>query len=190
MTFIEGTEDLRGEELLVKLFRFVQNIPYRVCPFDSNVGICGEAVNISLRKGDSRHKSLLLYNLLLERNFDVTRVKVIFDWKDLPVPSEILGILKKSGTKWSHDALRLNSNEYYSVYVDATWNPELRRIGFPVTGDWDGKSLTKQVSEGKLEYFDVEGFRCEDHGIFLDEDEVRGFGEALNSWLDEVCPIR
>ncbi len=190
MTFLDGIEGLEGAELLVKLFYFVQNIPYRVSAFDSSFNHGGESVSIFIKKGDCRHKSLLLYNLLLEKNFDVTRMKVIFDWKDLPIPKEILGILEKSGTRWSHNVLRLDINKYYPVYVDPTWNFELEHIGFPVTKAWDGKGLTEQVTKGKLEYFESEGFRNEDHGIFIDKDEAAEFAETLNMWLDEVCPIR
>ncbi len=190
VSFLDGLEDLRGPELLVKLFHFVQNVPYRIVPFDSGFNHGGEGVSIFIKKGDSRHKSLLLYNLLQEKNFDVDRVKVIFDWKDLPVPEEILSILKKSGTRWSSDVLKLNVNKYYPVYVDTSWNFELGEAGFPVTKVWDGKGLTKQITGGDLEYFDSEGFSDEGHGIFLDEDEVARFGEALNGWLDKVAPIR
>ena len=110
--------------------------------------------------------------------------------KDLPIPAEILGILRKSGTRWSGDVLKLNINPYYPVYVDATWNFELESLGFPVTKVWDGKGSTEQMTRGKLEYFEAEGFRDEDHGIVLDEDEVKRFGEALNSWLDSVVSIK
>jgi hypothetical protein len=190
MAFLDGIEDLRGPELLIKLFHFVQNIPYRISPFDDKFNHAGESVSIFIKKGDCRHKSLLLYNLLQEKNFDVDKVKVIFDWKDLAIPKEILGILKKSGTRWSSDALKLNINEHYPVYVDPTWNFELERAGFPVTKVWDGKGMTKQITEGELEYFDAEGFRDADHGIVLDKDEVEEFSEALNAWLDSVAPIR
>ncbi len=190
MASLDGIEDLRGSELLVKLFHFVQNIPYRVSFFDDSFSHGGESVSIFIKRGDCRHKSLLLYNLLQEKNFDVDKMKVIFDWKDLPIPKEILEILKKSGTRWSSDALKLNINEHYPVYVDPTWNFELSDVGFPVTKVWDGKGMTKQITEGELEYFDAEGFRDEDHGIVLDEDEVKEFGGALNVWLDLVAPIR
>ncbi len=63
-------------------------------------------------------------------------------------------------------------------------------IGLPVTKVWDGKGMTVQRTKGELEYFESEGFCAEDHGIFLDGDEVKRFGEALNEWLDSVAPIR
>jgi len=190
MAYLEKMEELKGAELLVKLFYFVQKIPYRITSFDSRVRACGESVGIGLKRGDCRHKSLLLYNLLMERNFDVDKVKVIFDWKDLPLPSEVLGILEKSGTRMSRDVLRVRVNPRYCVYVDPTWNFDMGEIGFPVTGDWEGTSPTAQASCEDLEYFNAEGFSDEDVGIVLDADEMKRFGEALNSWLDRICPVR
>lgn len=189
MASLNGTENMRGKELLVRIFSFVRDIPYRVSEFDSGKNICRESVHVGIKKGDCRHKTLLLYNLLLERNFNVSRVKVIFDWADLPIPNEILGILEKTGTVWSHDAIKLNENEHYFMYIDPTWNVELGEVGFPVTKTWDGEGPTKQVTCGDLEYFDYEGFRNEDHGIFIDKDEAIQFGAALNEWLDSICPI-
>lgn len=189
MTYIEGLEDLRGKELLIRSFEFVQRIPYRVSRFESNPGVCREATHIGLEKGDCRHKTLLLYNLLMERNFDVERVKVVFDWRDLPIPAEILGILK-SGTRWSHDALKFRVNDKYSIYIDPTWNVELERLGFPVTRSWDGDSNTAQVTRGKLEYFDHERFNGAEHGVVVDKEEALEFGRALNEWLDRECGIR
>jgi len=190
MQFLGGADDIEGIMLLSKLFSFVQNIPYRIVHFDDGSYACSENVNIFIKMGDCRHKSLLLYNLLQEKNFPVEKVKVIFDWKDLPIPHEILGLLKKSGTIWSHDALKLNTNPYYPIYIDATWNSELERLGFPVTKAWDGKGSTKNVTNGKVEFFDADGFRNENHGIHIDRIEASEFGEALNAWLDKVSPIK
>jgi hypothetical protein len=38
----------------------------------------------------------LLYNLLEKEGFEVKRIKVIFDWKDLPILEEILSNLEES----------------------------------------------------------------------------------------------
>jgi hypothetical protein len=136
-------------------------------------------------QGDCRHKSLLLYNLLMQTNFEAEKVKVIFDWKDLPIPPKILKILKKSGTRWSHDAIGIKLSKYNQSYIDPTWNPELKKLGFPITELWDGKESTKQVTNKKLEYFETENFKPEDHGIKIDKEEAHKFAEALNKWLDE-----
>ncbi len=178
-------KDIPKDKLLIKIFRFVQNIPYRITPFDSNKYACKEPVTTSLKQGDCRHKSLLLHNLLLQNNFEVKKYKTIFDWKDLPIPKEILNTLQKSGTRWSHDIVGIGLNKYSISYIDPTWNSELERLGFPVTGAWDGKESTKQITREKLEYLDAENFKEKDHGIIIDKAETQEFTKTLNEWLDK-----
>lgn len=170
-------------KLLAQLFKKAQKIPYQICEFDESDYHLRNVVNIYLKKGGSRHKSLLLYNLLQQNIFDAKYIKVIFDWKDLPIPKEILGILKKSGTMWVHDILEVEINKNYSVKVDPTWNPELKEKGFPVTEDWDGESHTKQVTEGKLEFYDADNFNKDEHNINIDQEEAHKFAEELNKWI-------
>jgi len=170
-------------ELLGQLFKKSQKILYQVCEFNPEKYHLKENVNLTMKQGDCRHKSLLLYNLLQQNTFDAEKIKVVFDWKDLPIPPEILGILKKSGTKWSHDALKVKINDNYSVNVDCTWNLELEDKGFPVTKDWDGVSHTKQVTEGKLEFYPAEDFKKQEHDIHIDKEEALEFADALNKWL-------
>ncbi len=158
---------------LVKLFKKVQKIPYKVCRFDK------EKIDENLPYGDCRHKSELLYNLLRREGFEVEKIKVIFDWKDLPIPKEILSILKKSGTVWVHDSLKVKINNKW-IKVDCTWNPELKAKGFPVTETWDGRSDTKQVTEGKLEFYDAENCKKK---IKVDKQEALKFAEELNKFL-------
>jgi hypothetical protein len=170
------------DKLLKQLFEKVQKIPYQVCQFDKNDYHLKEVVNTAIKQGDCRHKSRLLYNLLQQNIFDAEKIKVVFDWKDLPIPKEILGILK-SGTRWSHDSLKVKINERLWVDVDCTWNLELGEKGFPVTEDWDGASHTKQITTGKLESYPAEDFKKEEHDIHIDKEEALAFADALNKWL-------
>ena len=181
---MEFDKTLPRDKLLVQIFRLVQKIPYKVIQFDDSGYACKETVTTNLTEGDCRHKSKLLYNLLMQNNFEAERIKVIFDWKDLPIPPKILGILKKSGTRWSHDAIKMKLSKYYESYIDPTWNPGLKRLGFPTTEEWDGKTSTKQVTNEKLEYFPADDFKEKDHDIRIDKEEVHKFAEALNEWLE------
>ena len=158
---------------LVQLFEQVQKIPYRVCKFDKNL------INSKLPYGDCRHKSELLYNLLIKEKYEVKRLKVEFDWTDLPIPADILAILKESGTIFSHDSLSVKINNKW-VKVDCTWNPELEKKGFPITKNWNGKSDTKQVTEGKLKFFPNETYVKR---IKIVKGEALKFAEELNKYL-------
>lgn len=158
---------------IVQLFEQVQKIPYRVCKFDKKL------INPKISYGDCRHKSELLKLLLREKGFEVKEIKVIFDWNDLRIPKSILGILKKSSTVWPHNSLKVKVKNKW-VKVDCTWNPELEKKGFPVTKKWDGKSDTKQITEGKLKFYQKEKYVDK---IKIFKEEALKFADELNEYL-------
>ena len=160
-------------KILMELFKKVQIIPYQVSKFVK------EEINESIKYGDCRHKSELLFQLLNKNKFEVKRIKVIFDWKDLQLPKELLLILKKSGTIWNHDGIAVKINKEW-IKVDCTWNLELKSKGFPVTEYWDGKSDTLQVTKGKLQFYDSDKFESK---IKVDKEEAHKFADELNKWL-------
>ncbi|MEK6833538.1 MAG: transglutaminase domain-containing protein [Nanoarchaeota archaeon] len=158
------------EKILIKIFEKVQRIPYRVCKFNK------DDIDERLRYGDCRHKSHLLFILLKKAGFEVRRIKVLFDWKDLPIPKDIIFILKESSSIWLHDSLKVKINNRW-LKVDCTWNPELEKIGFPVTKKWDGKSNTIQVTRGKLRFYEEEDSIKKPKII---KEEAYNFAEKLN----------
>jgi hypothetical protein len=162
---------------LIDIFEKVQEIPYNVCKYNE-----GE-IDENLEKGDCRHKHFLLKKLLEQKGFEVGVVKVVFDWKDLPIPKNILDILK-SGTIWDHDSLKIKVNGDW-ISVDCTWNPKLKEKGFPVTENWDGNSDTMQVTTGKLEFFDKGEYIKESAKIKISKEEAYKFADALNQFLSD-----
>ncbi|RMD66252.1 hypothetical protein D6817_04460, partial [Candidatus Pacearchaeota archaeon] len=66
---------------------------------------------------------------------------------------------------------------------DCTWNPKLKEKGFPITENWDGKSDTKQITEGKLEFFDKEDYVKDKNKIKISKEEAYKFAEELNKFL-------
>ncbi len=164
-----------NKQKLINLFYKVQRIPYQVCKYEEL------KVNEHIGKGDCRHKSTLLKALLEKEGFQTRRIKVIFDWKDLPIKSEILTILK-SGTVWDHDSLEVKIDDKW-IKVDSTWNPELKEIGFPITETWNGMSNTKQVTEGRLEFFSADCYIRDKSKIKIKKEEAYKFAETLNKFL-------
>jgi hypothetical protein len=158
---------------IVRLFEKVQKIHYRICPYDKN------EINENLSFGDCRHKSELLKQLLERKGFEVKKVRIIFDWADLPIPKDILKILK-SGTKFVHRSLKVKVKGNW-INVDCTWNPELKKKGFPITEKWDGRLDTRQISYGKIEIYDEEDF--DKIKIKINEEEASKFAEKLNEFL-------
>lgn len=167
---------MEDRQKLVKIFEKVQKIPYRVCVFDK------DKIDKNLGYGDCRHKSYLLYQLLSKEGFEVKQIKVLFDWRDLPLPKKILNILEKSDKVWPHDSLKVKVADKW-IKVDCTWNPELKKVGFPVTEDWDGNSDTRQVTNGKLEFFDKEEFNIKPNIV---KEEAYKFADALNEFFTKV----
>jgi broad specificity phosphatase PhoE len=177
ITLFNCIKHLKPDNRLIKIFERVQKIPYKICKFDE------EKIDKKLQEGDCRHKSVLLYRLLEKKGYRVTREKVIFDWKDLPIPRKILSILKKSGTVWAHDSLRVRVHGGV-LHVDPTWDPKLEKKGFPVTKNWSGLEDTKQITKGKLEFYRMDRFDedCK-RKIKINKKEAEEFAEQLNKFL-------
>lgn len=165
---------------IIQIFEKVQKIPYKVCKFEKS------NINEDILSGDCRHKSELLYLLLKKAGFEVKKIKVIFDWKDISLPNEILSILKKSDSVWTHDSLKVKISDKW-IKVDCTWNPELEKKGFPITKKWNGKTETKQVTEGKLKFYDIDSkeYLRKKEKINIDKEEAYKFANALNEYIKE-----
>jgi len=173
----------KQDKKLINIFRKVQKIQYKVCQFDES------NINGKIKFGDCRHKSHLLKRLLDKEGYKTKKIKVIFDWKDLPIPKKIISILNKSSTIWTHDALAVKIHGDY-IFLDPTWNPKLKKLDFPVTEKWSGLEDTKQVTEGELEFYKEDDFNSKKeeilkkHGISIDKEEVYKFAEELNKYLE------
>ena len=163
---------------LIKLFEKVQKVPYKVSKFDE------KEINEDIKFGDCRHKSTLLFNLLKKEGYEVKKIKVIFDWKDLPLPNEILSNLKESSTIWDHDAISVRIKSKW-IKVDCTWDISLEKVGFPVTKNWDGITDTLQVTKGKVEFYYIEKY-AKDKRIKIIKEEAYKFAEALNNWFENI----
>ncbi len=164
---------------LVEIFEEVQAIPYKVCKYDEG------CIDEKLKEGDCRHKSHLIFNLLKNEGFEVKKVKVIFNWKDLPLPKEIISLLKESSSVWDHDAVAVKINSKW-IKVDCTWDPALKSIGFPVTVNWDGESDTLGVTKGMLKYFDTDHYVKDKNQIKIVKEEAYRFAESLNRLFEDI----
>ena len=158
---------------LIAIFEKVQKVPYKVCMFDK------DSINEELEYGDCRHKSHLLFMLLKQESFEVKKIKVLFDWRDLPLPKEMIAILKESDKVWLHDSVEVKVGDK-RIKVDCTWNPELEKAGFPITKNWDGTSDTEQVTKGNLQFFDSEELNTKPNII---KEEAYKFADKLNEFV-------
>jgi len=168
---INSIKHFKKDKTLIKIFEKTQKRDYNNVGYDNH-----------------KRKVLLLENLLNKKRYKTKRIKIIFDWKDLPIPKSILGILKKSSTIWVHDALAVGIHGGY-LLLDPAWSPKLEKKGFPVTKDWDGLEDTKQITKGELEFFKEKSFEkdkeeiLKNHKIKIEKEEAFKFIKALNKWL-------
>jgi broad specificity phosphatase PhoE len=175
---------LEADTKIIKLFEQVQKIPYKVCSFSE------EEIDENLDEGDCRHKTFFLKRLLEEEGYHIGESRIVFDWKDLPIPADILAILQKSSTVWTHKVIRTRIHGF-SIFFDPFWDDGLIAKGFPVTSNWNGLEDTKQITNGELHYYYENDYQIhtekihKKHGISIDKEEAHKFAEALNKWLRE-----
>ena len=159
---------------LIESFEKVQAIPYR-CKSEEFFysGVMPPYANCNQKRN-------ILRILLDNEGFKSRDLDAIFDWKDLPIPEEILKILRNSGTQQKHHLLEIRINGDY-LKIDPTWNPELGRRGFPTTKNWDGESDTEQITKGKIRFYNP---RLEKIYLPYFPQEREKFASEFNRWLD------
>lgn len=181
------TKGLDTEKRRIKLFEFVQSFPYEIMHYDAQ-----PTRLLDYERGDCRHKRELLYSLFKNSGEQVRRVGVVFDWADLPIPKEMLSILKTTGTTGFHSALEFKTNDSW-VYVDPTWDQGLQKLGFPVTTNWDGISPTKRVTNGKLTFY-PHPYNFDEvlskHDIKYVQAENQAFVTAVNKYFRDNRDIK
>lgn len=160
---------------LIESFERVQKIPYRCRAKNFTV------INEEVPYANCGQKRRLLKQKLESLGFECRNLDAIFNWRDLPIPEEILKILKNSETFQKHHLLEVKIGENY-LKVDSTWNLELEKLGFPVTKFWDGNSDTEQITKGKIFFYNplVKNIWLP----YFPEERIK-FSEGLNQWLGE-----
>lgn len=156
----------------------IYNLPYKIKPFVK------DEVDKELDDGDCRHKTELLKQLFGEEGFKTRKIYAVFDWKKLPIPKEILDILK-SGTKMTHELLEVNLNGKW-LKVDLTWDRPLANKNFPVTRYWNGKTDTRMITDKKLNFYKTKEEAKKQKGINRNKEELHKFADKFNSWLEKA----
>ena len=168
----------------IEKIRYYANLaalmPYKVLPFEE------EKIDFTLREGDCRHKTQFLKNAFDKEGIEYRELVALFEWQDLPIPQELLDILKKSSKRWTHQLLEVKIGDKW-LKIDPVWDKTLGHISFPTTSisRWEGDSDIGRVSLGEIEYIPKDKFKKEDYGIKIDKEEAHVFAEKLNEFLEE-----
>lgn len=156
---------------IIDLYNKVQGIPY-YCLKERNPDLL-----LKKRKGSCSEKHLFLGKEFEKLGIPVKYLLVRFDWNDLPIPKEIINKNESGPIGW-HLALKIKPRKKW-ITVDATWDPKLKKAGFPATKNWDGKSNTKFTFLPKKI---IELKKAPSKQVKRLEN--RKFYDALNKWLE------
>jgi hypothetical protein len=126
-----------GRPPLVALFAYVQALPYR-WPGPRDAAHC-----LANGWGTCSGKNYLLYELLRAAGVPCAHTLVVGDLAVNPpaIPVELRALLGEGPLPDVHSALSA-IGPAGPVTLDASWDPHLARLGFPVARDWDGATDT------------------------------------------------
>lgn len=130
---LEQREDINEILSARELFTLVRDIPFFL-----GVDSTPESL-IKDNKGGCTRKHLFLAPRLKEMGYKVNIEIARFDWRELPIPDKILSLLKQPIQY--HMFLYLNKDGR-STIVDATWDKEMGKKGFPLN-EWNDHNEMK-----------------------------------------------
>ncbi|MBL7151889.1 MAG: hypothetical protein ISS89_04820 [Candidatus Omnitrophica bacterium] len=137
----QGKDELAAR---IAIFENIRDIPYALIPElrDPDKGPVGI---LKLNKGSCVPKHYLLGALFGEMGITVKYASYLFDWDDKRIKyPPALRELTKEMPLTAHLACKAYINKRWAL-VDATWDPALKKYGFPVNEEWDGFSDCKNA---------------------------------------------
>jgi hypothetical protein len=179
--FTRWTEGLSPVEQRISIFSHIRDIPYAIIP-----GWLGEDDLIRMMVTENRGwcgpKHQLLAWMFERVGITIRFIQIPFRWQDQKVkyPDQLKDLLPflPSTTHLCCTALLDKSWRL----LDATWDPPLRKAGFPINNPWDGISGTIPA----VIRFDPGA----PEPITLPRNtrpgSRTGFVDLLNTWLEEV----
>jgi len=138
------TKNQSFEAKIITLFEKVRDIPY------GNIGSRNPIDVYRKNKGTCSGKHTLLKALYKEIGVEVKDYIIMHKFNNLPIefPQNLKNILNKSTIIDPHNFLKIKINNQWFT-VDVTWDKSLKKLGFPINENWDGKSnLNILVAQG------------------------------------------
>ncbi|MBI4973372.1 hypothetical protein HZC27_02050 [Candidatus Roizmanbacteria bacterium] len=173
----DTTERLSPREL----FTLVRDIPYKLAGGDP------EAL-IRDNHGECTRKHLFLAPRFRKLGYKVDIGLAIFDWRDLPIPSEILALLQ---SPIQHHMFLYAEKDGRRSIIDATWDKKMSERGFPLI-DWQDEgnmNLAVNSNHVKIVHLPILQARAfisqsikNVKGIANDPPKTP-FNDAFNDWL-------
>lgn len=153
---------------------------------------------LAQNRGYCEPKHILMYVMYQRLRIPVKYATYPFRWRtqDINYPWR-LGKLADGMPMGYHLACKVYINAEW-VLVDATWDPPLRRLGFPVNDSWGGESHTLNAVKPEEEIIHesdgerVKYVKARGWGLLTQKEKVLSmkFFEAFNKWLQEARDSR
>lgn len=177
-------QDLKPVEKRIAIFELVRRVPYKLTAWTGDPDSL-----FSLGRGDCRHKAAAAARLLRKAGFKAEQALVTFDWADLPVPREMFDIL--TDTRSFHDTVYVSIDGRRTLF-DATWDPALRAVGFPILDAWDGSDQTQPITKGEIQLVNLseipKNSNMYEHFGFRwpKREKTLAFNRKFNAWTDSI----
>jgi hypothetical protein len=142
--FREWTTGLNPDQARISIFEHIRDIPYSLAPHPGmhNPEEAPEVL-LSLGRGSCAPKHHLLAVMYRNLGLEIVYATFAFSWNDpsIAYPPELRVLAGRVPVSY-HLTCRARIRNRW-VLVDATWDPPLSRVGFPVNEHWDGFADTK-----------------------------------------------
>ncbi len=182
----EWSGDRNLDQKVITLFEKVRDIPY------GQIGSSNPQDVYTQNKGTCSGKHTLLKNLYEELDIPTKSFVIRHHFNDLDIdyPPDVKEILKKTRIADFHNFLKIKRKNKW-IMVDATWDKPLKKYGFPVTENWDGKSNTEICVAVGESIFETTSPNA-DKSKYLKtipkqvRRERKIFLKKLNRWLEKI----
>ena len=164
------TKNQSFETKIVTLFEKVRDIPY------GNIGSRKPLDVYHQNMGTCSGKHALLKVLYSELGIPVKDFISMHSFNKLPItyPDIIKELLDKTTIIDPHNFIKIKIDNKW-ILIDATWDTSLKKYGFPVNENWNGKSNMNisVIKEGEIYKTDTP--------IILKEELLHNFSEKLQT---------
>jgi len=190
--FQTWTKDLPDRKKYINVFERIRDIPFAV---ESKLffGTNASEQMLEQNKGFCVPKHHLLGLMLRKLKVPVLYHTYSFRWSDLNVamPEKLKKLAKEIPLTY-HLACKVLIKEKW-VFLDATWDVPLKKTGFFVNENWDGKTDTKNavtpVEEFISETISLQKALYQNKlktYTFSEKLKLTKFSKELNHWLDGI----
>ncbi len=191
--FDEWTRNLSPKEGRIRIFEKIRDIPFLITRAGS---LESSLVKLLIQnQGHCLPKHLLLGIMYQKLNVPIKYAIYPFRWseQDINFPQELRKMVEDLPPD-HHLACKACIHDEW-VLLDATWDPPLKRVGFPVNEAWNGVHDTVNAvksSEETLHNSIREGIEYVGSRTYYNEEQYVlwcKFYDSLNRWLKDIRKI-